>query len=258
MKKLKETIENLLRRQKEKKILRTVPGSHPEPDKASPRIRAKIIPVQHNAPQPDRLLYRQEEKDEPQTGPVVPTPGLEVPGWDNDLPEEDNLVFADTVEVCDTVVRKVLDDMEIQYDDTPKSCSKHVFSFTARDKHKKMTVRIVLLEDFRTCRIDVVYPFEAVRELDFVLCRELAGENYIMRYGSVKYDRNDGELLYQYSFPLFDSMDEAYFHDILLMVLGSASDAYDSVKRFADGRFYKDERNEITCDAQNLIIEVNK
>lgn len=118
-------------------------------------------------------------------------------------------------------------------------------------------IRVYLEREPRVCRIDAVFPFYAEEAFTYPLCAELIRENYSKRFGSLKYDEEDGELMYQYAFRIPDGLRETEFRENLAAVLVSATACFDEVKKYALGRFRKKERREIICTAQSLIMELD-
>ena len=152
MKKLKEKIENIMWKRKTKKFLRSLGHEHRIVDTDS---------VTHCA-------------DSPVSSPVQ-MPAVENSPRTDDCQQwqEEDSVWDVTVEASADVVRNVLDELEVKYEEHPGKYDGHTFELNVRKENKDMHVRIILLKDHGTYRIDVIYLFRAERELAYVLCKEL-------------------------------------------------------------------------------------
>lgn len=137
----------------------------------------------------------------------------------------------------------------------PEGSDAYAFEITETGRNS-FRIRIYLEKEPRVCRIDAVYPFYAEEAFTYPLCTELIKENYSRRFGCLKYDETDGELMYQYAFRIPEGLREREFRENLASVLVSATSCFDGVKKYALGRFRKKERQDVICNAQTLIMEL--
>lgn len=139
---------------------------------------------------------------------------------------------------------------------TPEGSDIQAFEITETGRNA-FRIRVYLEREPRVCRIDAVFPFYAEEAFTYPLCAELIRENYSRRFGGLKYDADDGELMYQHAFRIPEGLRESEFRENLVSVLVGATSCFDGVKKYAIGRFRKKERREIICNAQALIIELD-
>jgi len=156
------------------------------------------------------------------------------------------------------VVRKVFDDMEIHYRGYAHQKGVQAFELGVSNRGKTLRVKVYLEASPRVCRIDAIFPFLADRVFAYPLCEKLAKENYPRRFGALQYDADDGELSYRYSFPIAHGLHEDDFRSVFMAVLASADSSYDVVRQYAVGRLRRAAREEVTCRAQELIIELDQ
>lgn len=74
----------------------------------------------------------------------------------------------------------------------------------------------------------------------------------------MQYDARDGGLSYRYSFPITHGLYKDDFRTVFVAIIASANASYDVVKQYAVGGFRRPTREEITCRAQELIIELDQ
>lgn len=156
------------------------------------------------------------------------------------------------------LIRNVFEDMEVRYREYSPQSGVYAFELGLTTDGKKLNMKVYLEEDPKVCRIDAVYPFQAEPEFVYPLCVKLAAENYNRRYGALQYDASDNELSYRYSFSVKHGLYEDDFRTAFMAVLVSANASYDVVKQYAVGRFRRADREEIICNAQKLIIELDQ
>ena len=156
------------------------------------------------------------------------------------------------------LIRSVFEDMKVHYREYAPQSGVYAFELGLTTDGKKLNMKVYLEEDPKVCRIDAVYPFQAEPEFVYPLCVKLAAENYNRRYGALQYDASDNELSYRYSFSVKHGLYEDDFRNAFMAVLISAHESYDMVKQYAVGRFRRADREEIICNAQKLIIELDQ
>ena len=168
--------------------------------------------------------------------------------------EEWNETMEEAMEVIHRVFRK----RNWKYHDYTHQKGVKAFEMGIRENGKLLHVKVYLESSAKVCRIDAVYPFQAEREFAYPLCEKLVKENYPRRFGALQYDERDGELSYRYSFSIRHGLYEDDFQNLLMAVMASAYASYDVVKQYAVARFRKAERDDIICQAQKLIIELDQ
>lgn len=166
--------------------------------------------------------------------------------WDEDM--EENM----------QVIREVFRDMDLHYRSYVHQKGVQAFELGITNKGKTLRVKVYLETAAKVCRIDAVFPFLVERVFAYPLCEKMCAENYPRRYGALQYDSRDGELSYRYSFPVAHGLHKEDFRMVFTAVIASANASYDVVKQYAVGRFRRPTREEITCRAQELIIELDQ
>lgn len=99
--------------------------------------------------------------------------------------------------------------------------------------------------------------FQVDRVFAYPLCEKMAAENFPRRFGALQYDARDGELSYRYSFPITHGLHKDDFRTVFVAIIASANASYDMVKQYTVGS-RRPTREEITCRAQELIIELDQ
>ena len=207
----------------------------------------------------NRMADACEENVAPDTVPPPMTPAQqEFSEWlqrrqENSVPDDDN----DDMEENLSRIRKVLDGLQVEYREKALQGGIYSFALDIITESRRLYVKIYLESDPKVCRIDAIYPFRAVAAFAYPLCEQMAKENYLRRYGVLKYDETDGELSTQYSFPIGHGLYEDDFFQVLMTVVKSADISYDWMKQYATGQFDRERRKEMTYKAQWLIIDLN-
>lgn len=165
--------------------------------------------------------------------------------WDADM--EENI----------DAVRSVLGDMNLHYRDYVYQKGVHAFELGVRAEGNVLKMKVYLEASPRVCRIDAIYPFQPDPIFTYPLCEQIVKENYRRRFGALQYDARDGELSYRYSYPIIDGLNQKQFRTLFLTVAASAKESFEIMRQYSAGRFRKDVRQEVTCKAQRLIIELD-
>ena len=171
---------------------------------------------------------------------------------------EEEEIWNDNLEEATLTIRRVFEEMELHYREYEHQKNVHAFELGLSAKGNTLRAKVYLEAEAEVCRIDAIYPFQADRAFVYPMCEKLAQENYPRRFGALQYDARDGELSYRYSFPITHGLQEDDFRKVFLAVVASANASYDTVRQYATGRFRRNTRAEITCRAQELIIELDQ
>lgn len=132
------------------------------------------------------------------------------------------------------------------------------FNIPVNDKPTSISVKVYVEEQPQSCRICATLPFTAEDTYAYPLSRTLARINYKKRFGSFNYDERDGELTYDYSYPIASGIHKDDFLKAFRAVLHSAADDDDmpEIKKYATGRFKNREKNEILEQINDLIEDL--
>lgn len=175
---------------------------------------------------------------------------------EDDFDDED--VWNEDMDENMQIIRTVFNDMDLHYREYVHQTGVRAFELGVRNEGNILRMKVYLEASPKVCRIDAVYPFQVERVFAYPLCEKLAAENYPRRFGALQYDERDGELSYRYSFPVTHGLHKDDFRTVFVAIIASANASYDAVKQYAVGRFRRPVREQITCRAQELIIELDQ
>lgn len=175
------------------------------------------------------------------------------PEDDVDEDEEESL---ESLQEATEIVRGVFRDMDLRFRDYRHQKGVRAFELGIREDGKLLRMKVYLEAEDKVCRVDAIYPFVADREFIYPLCAKLMAESYPRRFGALQFDTRDGELSYRYSFPMTHGLHRDDFKKLFLIVVKSAMASYDVAKRYATGRFPREERASIAEHARELLSEL--
>ena len=118
---------------------------------------------------------------------------------------------------------------------------------------------IVLVEDApKRIRFHAILPITGEKTYEYLLDKAIVDENKKFIYGAFQYDQNDGELTYQYSYPITHGFYRDDFLSIMRAVIRTAidDDAYSAIKKAAQGRYKRKEREEILRQLEPLVEDL--
>lgn len=105
----------------------------------------------------------------------------------------------------------------------------------------------------QVCTINILFPISTDKTYDYLICKAIAGENYLVRYGALQYDATDGEVSYRYSYPITHGLYMDDFRIIFLAMVNSANNFYAEIKKHCIGKYNKKEVNEIFKKIEALV-----
>ena len=156
-----------------------------------------------------------------------------------------------------TLVREAFRKMDLRFRDYHHHRGVHAFELNLREDGKRLRLDVYLEASPKTCRMDAVYPFTADQELAYPLCEKLVSENLLRRYGALQYDARDGELSYRYSFPITHGLHKDDFQAVFWAVVKSAMVSFDAIRPYANGRFRREDRQQIISNVHRLLNEID-
>lgn len=125
----------------------------------------------------------------------------------------------------------VLDDEEIHYDREMLRPEIPSFHMVYRIGSEQIIMRIIVESDPDVCRIDIRLPVECPKEFVSVLFDVIQRENFQMRFGGLRYDHRDGEVIYGYSYPIGGGILAEDFRMVYGAVLSSAVHGYRQIQK---------------------------
>lgn len=118
---------------------------------------------------------------------------------------------------------------------------------------------IVVVEDApKRIRFHAILPITGEKTYEYLLCKAIVDENKKYIYGAFQYDRDDGELTYQYSYPITHGFYRDDFLRIMHAIIRTAvdDDAYSAIKKAAQGRYKRKEREDILRQLEPLVEDL--
>lgn len=108
------------------------------------------------------------------------------------------------------------------------------------------------------CRFQAILPITAESIYAYPLCEEIVRFNYPKRFGALQYDERDGEICYEYSYPIGHGINKEEFKTLFLAVISSADDSYETMRKCCVGKFKRKEVREILLKVNDLVNDLNE
>lgn len=118
---------------------------------------------------------------------------------------------------------------------------------------------IVIVEDApKRIRVHAALPIAGEKTYEYLLSKAIVDANKRFVYGAFQYDQADGELTYEYSYPITHGFYKDDFLRIVHAVIRTAvdDDAYAAIKKAAQGRYRRVEREEILRKIAPLVEDL--
>lgn len=122
----------------------------------------------------------------------------------------------------------------------------------------RLQLKIYVEADPSVCRISAILPVTADPIYAYPLTKRIAAENYQLRFGCLKYDERDGELLYEYSFKTKHGIQPDDLDEYVDAVLHTAANTYETVRKYAVGKFKGAEIDKIVEEAKTLVRDLTE
>lgn len=161
------------------------------------------------------------------------------------------------METAKAAVKEFLDDNKWHYSERSHRPDLTAFELGFNIQGCSLRVRIYVETNPKVCRIDAILPISAESTYEYPLCVKIAKENYPKRFGTLKYDSRDGELLYSYSFLTNHGIFQDDLRILFHAVVSSALDCYEAIKKCAVGRFKGKEVNDILQKVNELVSDIS-
>lgn len=173
---------------------------------------------------------------------------------DKELSEEE-IMHRDTVFAA---AKAHFDDEGMHYVTAEIPTGTKYFEMGVRFRGGNFRVRVFVEARPKVCRIDVIYPFDAEPAYGYALCKKIVEENYPRRFGALQYDARDGEVSYRYSFPTHSKFSKNDFEEVFPLVVASAAEDYETIRKYCVGMFKHSERREIINEAEKMIAYIKE
>lgn len=122
------------------------------------------------------------------------------------------------------------------------------------------TIRIgVFVEDFpKRIRVRATLPFVGDDIYSYLVSKAISDANKRFVYGAFKYDPDDGEITYEYSYPVTHGFYQDDFIRTIRTVISSSVDdeSFPLIKKAAQGRYKRAERADILKTLEPLIEDL--
>lgn len=164
----------------------------------------------------------------------------------------------DFLERASAKVRDVFKKEKWQYNEENPEQDMKVFELGFMIEDCNLRMKVFIESEPKVCRVEAILPITAGSVYDYVLCREMAKENYPRRFGALHYDARDGELSFRYSYLIDKYFDPDDFRTVFLSVAGSAVDGYYLLSRYAVGSFDRQEISRILDRVNRIICQFEK
>ena len=118
---------------------------------------------------------------------------------------------------------------------------------------------VVFVEDKpKRIRVHAALPIGGDKAYEYLLIKAVVDANKRFIYGAFQYDRNDGEITYEYSYPVTHGFYKDDFLQIVHAVIRTAvdDDAYPAIKKAAHGNYKRKEREEILKSIAALVEDL--
>lgn len=155
-------------------------------------------------------------------------------------------------------VKEHFDEKGMLYSTLNVSEGNECFELGVRFRGGNFRARVLIEAKRKVCRIDVIYPVTAEPEYSYALCKKIAEKNYPRRFGALQYDTRDGEISYRYSFPTHPQFSKNDFEDIFPLIVVSAAESYETIRKYCVGMFKPLERHEIINEAEKMIEAIKE
>lgn len=117
----------------------------------------------------------------------------------------------------------------------------------------------VFIEDApKRIRIHATLPIAGDKIYEYLLSKAIVDANKRFIYGAFNYDQSDGEITYDYSYPITHGFYKDDFLRIVHAVIRTAvdDDAYTAIKKAAQGHYKRTEREEILKTIEPLVEDL--
>ncbi len=169
------------------------------------------------------------------------------------LSPEDQVYMAEAV----AAVKAFLEENEWRYSTRVPRADVTLFEMGFTVKKCSLRVKIHVEANPHVCRIDAILPITADATYEYPLCAAMAKENYAKRFGSLKYDERDGEVSFEYSYPIGHGVYQDDLDRVFHAVVSSAVNAFDMMRKCCVGKFKSREVNEILQKVNALVSDLS-
>lgn len=122
----------------------------------------------------------------------------------------------------------------------------------------KLRIRVLVEDAPKRIRVYAVLPIAGEKTYEYLLSKAIVDANKRFVFGAFQYDQDDGELTYEYSYPVKHGFYQDDFLSIVHAVIRTAvdDDSYASIKKAAQGRYKRTEREAILRKIAPLVEEL--
>lgn len=170
----------------------------------------------------------------------------------------DSLNEADQTRITNSAsqVRNFLNDEDWHFTERAPRADDIVFEMGVNANNVRLRIRIDVEVNPDICVIRAYLPIVADPKYVYPLCETIAARNYIKKFGSLNYDKSDGELVYKYAFPTEKGIERSVLGGMLSYVAHNASDDFIAIRKKCIGRFNAKEINDIFQTVNELVRDL--
>lgn len=117
-------------------------------------------------------------------------------------------------------------------------------------------LRVAVETNPRTCHVRAILPITVEDTYAYPFCKMITKLNYRFRYGCFNYNERDGEVSFECNFPIENDLDGDDLDTVINAVLSSADSHYSDIRRYAVGKFKKDEVKQILSEVKALVVDL--
>ncbi len=143
---------------------------------------------------------------------------------------------------------------------TPHSHRSDLMQYDLGFSIENTSIRVsVYVEDQpKRIKFRAVLPFIGDQTYEYLIGKEIANANKRFIYGAFNYDCNDGELSYEYSYPITHGFYSDDFLRIMHAIIRTCVDdeTFPAIKKAAQGRYKRLEREEILRTLKPLVEDL--
>lgn len=127
----------------------------------------------------------------------------------------------------------------------------------ATGKEMDFTINIVCETKPDVVKFDVILPFKATKTTELAVCKAIAKVNYFLRFGSFKYDEEDGEIKFNFTYVTENGTTPEEVALYYRLCITTAFNEADAIKAAVGGIFTPEEKSELRRNITGLLMSLD-